>query len=128
MVFGPPPVKSPRLENFLKCDAEVKQRAQKIWGDCDGKKVFAHALGRVRVRWRETKMKSGKQYGDYAAVTNVLAVMKLPPNFAADGAIRFTHRSDGNAEIYFLANASKQPVVVDGHFACPGARRHGRIR
>ena len=119
-VFGPPPVKSPSLENFPKCDAEVKTLAQKIWGDCDGQKVFARPFGKGRVLWRKTEVKPGEQYGDYAAVTNVLAGMNLPPDFAADGPLRFTHRRDGDAEIYFVANASKKPVVADSHFRVHG--------
>ncbi len=55
-------------------------------------------------------------------MTNVLAAMNLPPDFAADGPIRFTHRRDGDAEIYFVANASKKPVLTDAHF-----RVHGLI-
>ena len=115
-VFGPPPVKSPSLENFPQCDAEVKKLAHEIWGDCDGKKVLAHAFGKGQVLWRETEVKPGEQYGDYAAVTNVLAGMKLPPDFTADGPVRFTHRRDGETEIYFLANREAKDVEANCWF------------
>ena len=119
-VFGPPPVKSPSLENFPKCDEEVKKLAQTIWGDCDGQRVFARSFGKGRVLWRRTDVKPGEQYGDYAAVTNLLGGMNLPPDFAVDGPVRFTHRRDGDTEIYFVANASKKAVAGDGHFRAPG--------
>ena len=115
-VFGPPPVKSPSLEHFPQCDAEVKKLAHQIWGDCDGKKVFAHALGQGQILWRETEVKPGEQYGDFAAVTNVLAAMNLPPDFSSAGPIRFTHRHDGDTEIYFLANSETNVVEVNGTF------------
>jgi hypothetical protein len=112
-VFGPPPVKSPSLENYPRCDAEVKKLAREIWGDCDGEKVFAHALGKGQILWRETQMQPGEQYGDYAAVTNILAGMNLPPDFSSDGPIRFTHRHDGDAEIYFVANREAKVVEAN---------------
>ncbi len=112
-VFGPPPVKSPSLENFPQCDAEVKKLAHEIWGDCDGKQVFAHALGKGQILWRETQVKPGEQYGDYAAVTNVLATQKLSPDFSSDGSIRFTHRRDGDTEIYFVANREAKAVEAN---------------
>ena len=112
-VFGPPPVKSPSLENYPQCDAEVKKLAHEIWGDCDGEKVFAHALGKGQILWRETQVQPGEQYGDYAAVTNILAGMNLPPDFSSDGPIRFTHRHDSDAEIYFVANLEAKVVEAN---------------
>ncbi len=115
-VFGPPPVKSPSLENYPKCDAEVKKLARELWGDCDGEKVFAHQFGKGRVLWRATEVKPGEQYGDYAAVTNVLADMNLSPDFSSDGPIRFTHRRDGDTEIYFVANREAKVVAANCEF------------
>ena len=119
-VFGPPPVKSPSLENFPQCDAEVKKLAREIWGDCDGKKVFAHALGKGRILWRETQVKPGEQYGDFAAVTNILAGLNLPPDFSSDGPIRFTHRRAGDTEIYFVANREANEVEANCEFRAVG--------
>ena len=31
-VVGPPPVKSPSLADYPKCDAEVRQLARELWG------------------------------------------------------------------------------------------------
>jgi hypothetical protein len=119
-VFGPPPRKSPSLENFPQCDLEIARLAREIWGDCDGKRVFAHALGRGRTLWRETEVKPGEQYGDYAAVTNVLAQMNLPPDFDSDGPIRFTHRREGGTEIYFVANRATNAVETGCRFRVMG--------
>ena len=119
-VFGPPPVKSPSLEAFPQCDAEVKMLARELWGDCDGEKVFAHSLGKGRVLWRATEVKPSEQYGDFAAVTNVLAGMNLSPDFSSDGPIRFTHRRDGDADIYFVANRKTNVVDVNCQFRVAG--------
>jgi hypothetical protein len=119
-VFGPPPIKSPSLANYPQCDAEVKKLARELWGDVDGEKVFAHAFGQGRVLWRKTQVQPGEQYGDYAAVTNLLAEKNLPPDFSADGPIRFTHRRDGDAEIYFVANRETNAVEANCAFRVAG--------
>ena len=126
-VFGPPPERSPGLEDYPQADAEVKQLARKLWGDVDGTNVCAHAFGRGRVLWRKSAVVPGEQFGDYAAVTNVLAGMALSPDFSSDGPVRFTHRREGQTDIYFVANretnaaeahcvfrvANKQPELFD---------------
>jgi hypothetical protein len=113
MVFGPPPSKSPSLQDYLKCDAEVKQLAQEIWGDCDGVNIFAHSYGKGRVLWRKTEVKTMEQYGDFAAITNILNQENVPPDFESDGPVRFTHRRDGDTDIYFVVN--REPRTVDAN-------------
>jgi hypothetical protein len=117
-VFGPPPMKSPSLQNYPKCDLEVKALARELWGD--GQKTFNHALGRGRVIWQETQVKPLEEYGDFAAITNVLAGMGVRPDFEADGPLRFTHRGDGQADMYFVANREMKAVDVDCTFRVAG--------
>ncbi len=119
-VWGPAPVKSPSLQNYPKCDAEVKKLAQEIWGNCDGKTVFSHALGKGRMVWLKNEIKPTEQYGDFAAITTVLSEMEVTPDFEADGPIRFTHRRDGEAEVYFVANREPQAVEASCLFRIAG--------
>jgi hypothetical protein len=119
-ICGPAPIKSPSLQNFQKCDAVVKNLAREIWGDCDGKTVFSHALGKGRVVWLNKEIKPMEQYGDYAAVTSLLKELGVPPDFEANGPIRFTHRRDGEAEVYFVANRDPQPVEANCAFRVAG--------
>ena len=121
-VFGSRPLKSPSLQDFPKCDAEVKRLARQVWGDCDGKTVFAHKFGKGRVVWRVTRVKPGEQYGDFAAITNLLHEMGVPPDFEADGPIRFTHRRAGKTDIYFLANREQEPVNANCIFRVSGGQ------
>ncbi len=60
-----------------------------------------------------TEIKPGEQYGDYAAVTKLLAAMNLPPDFSSDGPVRFTHRRDGDADVYFVANREARAVEAN---------------
>ena len=119
-VFGPPPVKSPSLEDFPGCDADVQKLAREIWGDCDGKTVTEHRLGKGRVIWRPSQLQPQEQYGDYALVTDALAGMNVPPDFGSDGPVRFTHRRDGDADIYFVANREPKSVEANCVFRASG--------
>jgi hypothetical protein len=120
-VFGPPPEKSPSLQDYPNCDATIQKLARQLWGDCDGKTVFSNAFGKGRVVWEQTEVKPLAEYGDFAAVTNLLEKMGVVPDFTSTGPIRFTHRRDGDTDIYFLAN--REPRAVE---ACCQFRVTGR--
>jgi hypothetical protein len=122
-VFGPPPEQSPSLQDYPKCDDLIQKLAKQLWGDCDGKTIFAHALGKGRVVWRETEVKPLSEYGDFAAVTNVLGEMGIAPDFASDGPIRFTHRCEGDTDIYFIANREPRAVEARCTFRVSGRQQ-----
>ena len=119
-VFGPPPVKSPSLENFPQCDAEVKTLAREIWGDCDGKTVTEHHVGKGRVVWRASEVLPMEQYGDYSLVTGLLAEQNVPPDFEANVPLRFTHRCEAGTDIYFVANPKAATVNANMAFRVTG--------
>jgi len=119
-IIGPPPMKSPSLENFPNCDAEVQRLACKIWGDCDGKSVMEHRFGKGRVIWRTSELPPQAEFGDFGIVTKWLAAQDVPPDFSADGPVRFTHRRDGDTEIYFVANREQNLVTANCTFRVNG--------
>ena len=45
-------------------------------------------------------------FPDFAAITNVLAQMGVPPDFEADASLRFIHRRTADTDIYFVSNRS----------------------
>ena len=47
-------------------------------------------------------------FPDFGAITNVLAQMGVPPDFAADSSLRYIHRQAGDADIYFVSNRSNE--------------------
>lgn len=95
-VVGPKPEKDTSLTDYPKCDEEVKQLADEVWGPCDGKSVTENRFGKGRVVW-------GKKLRD------ILATDNIPPDFqfvasTADVQIDFIHRDVDGAQVYFLAN------------------------
>lgn len=151
-VIGPRPRKSPSLAGYPGCDAEVDALAGEVWGRCDGDKVTEHAFGLGRVVWVRERKETGQtapekadaseiglsdrttwevvapplnepeQYGDFSVVTVVLEKMSVQPDFSSDAPLRYTHRRDGAAEIYFVANPENRVVDANARFRVSGKR------
>lgn len=97
VVLGRPPVKSPTLKGFPSSDAEVKGLAAEIWGteplSASGERKF----GQGKAVWG-------------SSLESVFASLSVPPDFESSAAIRYTHRRNGETDIYFLANPKPRPV------------------
>jgi hypothetical protein len=63
-----------------------------------------------------------EQYGDFAIASRVLAGMNVLPDFEsnANTDLRYTHRRDGDAEIYFVANAEDRAAAAECAFRVSG--------
>ncbi len=110
-VLGDPPVKSPSLSGFPACDAEVKQLAAELWGDCDGKKVTAHRLGKGWVV-------QGKTPEEVLMAKGVLPDFDYRSRTSPD-CLRYIHRGDDAIDLYFVANKTDSPqeAVAAFHMA-----------
>ncbi len=99
-VAGPRPEHSPSLSDFPKCDAQVKNIADELWGKCDGSHVLENSYGKGRIVW-------GK------ALADVFAEQNLKPDFEFHGDsdathLAYAHRVAGAADIYFVSNQRRQ--------------------
>ena len=133
-VIGPKPVRAPGLSGYPSCDRQVKSLADEMWGNCDGNSVTEHAFGKGRIIWHRdswhvtdslvsgTGSNEPEQYGDFAVVQEVLARAGVPPDFQSDVALRYTHRRDGDAEIYFVANPVPEIRAARCTFRVAGKR------
>lgn len=93
-VIGEPPSRSPSLQGYPGCDAEVRELAAELWAGCDGKETRERRFGKGRVVRGRTP-------------EDVLAGMGVPPDFTADRMLRFIHRRVGTTDLYFVANAAR---------------------
>ena len=102
-VLGTRPVKSPSLVAYPKCDDEVAQLADAVWGAGAGRDGRGERrLGKGRVVWGTTP-------------EAVLAAEGVPPDFAPDAALhgRVNHihrRLDDGTDLYFVVNKDSEPV------------------
>jgi hypothetical protein len=59
-------------------------------------------------------------YPSYAATAQVLAGMGVPPDFESDGSVRYIHRAEDGAELYFIANRTEAVSDVTCRFRVTG--------
>ena len=92
-VLGPKPLRSPSLAGQPRADEEVREIADRLWGDVDGKSKLFRRVGKGVIAWN-------LPYDD------IFAMRKSPEDcaFRAETPVDFSHRTLPNAEIYFLAN------------------------
>lgn len=113
-VLGPPPSRSPSMQNYPQSDAEVRKLAREIWGDGAVEywsKASHHSstpslqrtLGKGRLFWGES-------------LETVLAALEVPPDFESSDPLRFTHRRVGNTDIYFVANPKAEGLTTTAAF------------
>ena len=111
-VLGPRPVASVSLSGYPACDDEIRQIADELWGNCDGKKVSEHAYGKGRVLCGMT-------------LKEALERLSIPPDFSyetksGNADVRYIHRRDGDAEIYFLSNQTHGAIDLETSFRVSG--------
>lgn len=61
-----------------------------------------------------------EQYGDFAVPETVLRGDGVQPDFETDALLRYTHRRDGQTEIYFVANPEDRAVAAKCVFRVDG--------
>lgn len=96
-VVAPRPSASPSLSGFPRCDAEIKNLADEVWGKMDGNAIKENRFGKGRVIWGISleEILSHKTTQDFTFVTD-----------KQDAAIHYIHRETSAANIYFVASNS----------------------
>ena len=112
IVMGSRPDHSPSLQDYPACDAEVHKLAADLWGDCDGKTITEHAFGSGKIVWGQP-------------LDQVLSGLKIAPDFQAGPAtpaaqINYIHRTQKNADLYFVAYSGTEAVHQDCTFRVSG--------
>jgi hypothetical protein len=82
VVLGSAPQRSPSMQEYPACDAEVKKLAAGLWGE--------------------------KKISKDEDLQSALGRLQTPPDVVAPAGILWKHRRDGDKDIYFLAN--QQPT------------------
>jgi len=111
VVWGPKPENSPSLQDYPQADQKVKQLADELWGNTDGKKVFVNHLGKGMVI-------NGMD------IKEALNLIKVSPDCQISSAtgsnILFIHRKLAEAEVYFLSNQEDNQVKFSAAFRSSG--------
>ena len=102
-VLGRRPTRATGLEGFPASDTRVRELAAELWADLDGQTRTTRPHGRGRV---------------FTGVPErtVLTALGVAPDFTAPATLDFTHRRDGDDEIYFVRNKTAAPVTATATF------------
>ena len=104
-ILGEPPSATPGLTNYPQADADLKKIADELWGS--GPPVTERSLGR------------GNVFRGISA-EHALSLLGIAPDFSAERHLSWIHRTDGDTEIYFVANPSDETVTTNCTFRVTG--------
>ncbi len=104
VIAGTPPNRSPSLQGFPACDKTVKKLAAEIWADCDGVQV------------KQRKFVKGTVFNGVEMQT-VFDTLNIAPEVTiAEEGLLWTHRKDGNKDIYFISNQNSHSILANMSF------------
>ncbi|MBQ6159048.1 MAG: hypothetical protein IJJ20_08595, partial [Thermoguttaceae bacterium] len=96
IVMGPKPKRSPSLQNYPEADREVREMADRLWGQWKGRRFGEGLIVSGKESVRDLLGKAGVMHPDceWPDGTNLV----------------YCHRRLENADIYFVANQSQEPI------------------
>ena len=109
-VLGPKPERSPSLAGQPQADRRVKEIADRLWGEVDGRTVRFATRGKGTIAWGLT-------------LDEVFAMRKVETDLLHDGSrhLVHAHRTMPNAECYFVACLERRAVpALDVSFRVTG--------
>ena len=113
-VVGARPLRSPSLADYPRCDWRITSLAEALWGNCDGKAVTEHHLGKGRVIQGQGRPKKCSSAWDAAG-------LRLPCQRRRH-VLRYTHRAGDGVDVYFVANKVGSPEEAVCQFRVQGKR------
>ena len=115
-VVGTPPLKSPSLVDYPGCDTRVRSKAEALWGGMKPPQTIAERrYGKGKIYWggNLSDHDSGELYPQYDATASLLKKLGVSEDFETSGPVRYTHRTTGDMDIYFVANREDRKVDAD---------------
>lgn len=115
IIIGNPPLKSPSLVDYPKCDDEVKRLSAEIWNTFEipqNETEIKYGNGKIFWGGNFAKPDSAEIYPNYDSTAELLRKLGVPEDFLSSGSIRYTHRVVSDKDIYFVSNRTGS-VVFD---------------
>jgi len=104
-LVGRPPQRANSLEDYPRCDEEVRRLSHLLWGDDSSEGARQHGNGRVFPE---------------VALRGVLSGMGVRPDFSIESPAKhdldYIHRRTENEEFYFVINSADEPVEAECSF------------
>ncbi|NDP20253.1 MAG: glycoside hydrolase family 2 [Paludibacter sp.] len=106
-VLGNPPTQSPSLQNYPQADQQVKQMAKELWGNVDGIEIT------------EAKVGNGRIFRNISLV-EAFNRLKINADIVLPDQFNYTHRKDGNTDIYYITNQTTKAYKGEFGFNVSG--------
>jgi hypothetical protein len=130
-IIGNPPKKSPSLSNYPRCDDDVKNLTDEIWGSASKPDLLTlRKFGRGEIWWGGDLANANsfifpekdtlRLYPEYNVIAQILSKGGIKEDFTSSGKIRYTHRSLPGKDVYFISNRT-DTVVTDTCFFRSGS-------
>jgi hypothetical protein len=103
IILGTPPSRSPSLQDYPRCDMEVRKLAAEIWGTADTTRPGERRFGKGKLVWG-------------MPLETILSSSGSPADFESSTQLRFTHRRAKDTDIYFVANLKAEAVLTAAAF------------
>jgi len=110
VVVGPPPQRSPSMENYPAADKEVSRLAAEMWTS-EASKGKGRSLGRGKLFYSDD-------------LQTVFGQIGLSPDMKLNkkDSLLFAHRISGGTDIYFISNQSYSTVSASPSFRVTGKK------
>ena len=107
-VMGPKPMEVPGMQEYKSRTAELRELANKMWGDCNGTTIKYHQYGKGTIVWGYTAQEW-------------LERLSLAPDFSCKStgnlsSLDHIHRELRGSDIYFVRNKTTKEVKADCFF------------
>jgi hypothetical protein len=106
VILGPPPSRSPSMQNYPEADKQVQTLAVKMWGDLSVKqRTYGKGIILTDMNMQET-----------------FDLLKVMPDclFANDDPVLYAHRTVDGKEIYFITNQTDKTIKINPQFRICG--------
>ena len=119
IIVGLPSLKSPSLTNYPECDKTVHLQAEKLWGGVKTPQAIQNRnYGKGKIYWggELSKYTNNELYPNYNATAKILKQIGCTEDFESTSSLRYTHRTSGKLDIYFVSNKSNQVISAKCNF------------
>ncbi|MCH2113693.1 MAG: hypothetical protein MK171_02100 [Pirellulales bacterium] len=111
VVVGPPPVRSPSLKDFPRCDQRVNRLARVLWGP----EAVAARCGNANVATQVDRQVGQGRVVSGLTWTRIFETLGEPDDFTVvtsdpEVKLQWIHRRTEDADIYFLANPKSKSL------------------
>ncbi|MEI6605597.1 MAG: glycosyl hydrolase, partial [Verrucomicrobiota bacterium] len=112
-ILGPKPTRTNTLSGYPQCDQQIKDLADKLWGECDGMTVHERRCAQGRIVWNRNRVRQ------VLADLKIGADCTLSASTGTDG-LDYVHRRTEQADIYFISNSNDKQLDMECVFRVSG--------